>query len=114
MRDQVKSGGLNNSRVTTSAFDKLTKAELIELLQSNVKNPIKDFAKKFAKSKSVRIFALANRCTKHQQETYYNAMSRTASNLWKNSTKTDSHGFIRIEARTSLEESGRLFLVHVA
>lgn len=39
--------------------------------------------------------------------------SRTASNHWKNSTKTDSHGFIRIEARASLEESGRLFLVHV-
>ena len=40
MRDQVKSGGLNNSRVTTSAFDKLTKAELIELLSGDIKAPI--------------------------------------------------------------------------
>jgi hypothetical protein len=67
---------VKNSNGNAPAFDKLTKAELIELLQSNVKNPIKDFAKKFAKSKSVRIFALANRCPKHQQETYYNAIKR--------------------------------------
>lgn len=40
MRDQVKSGGLNNSRVTTSAFDKLTKAELIELISGDIKAPI--------------------------------------------------------------------------
>lgn len=40
MLDQVKSGGLNNSRVTTSAFDKLTKAELIELISGDIKAPI--------------------------------------------------------------------------
>lgn len=40
MQDQVKSGGLNNSRVTTSAFDKLTKAELIELISGDIKAPI--------------------------------------------------------------------------
>lgn len=40
MRYQVKSGGLNNSRVTTSAFDKLTKAELIELISGDIKAPI--------------------------------------------------------------------------
>jgi hypothetical protein len=40
MRTEVKSGGLNNSRVTTSAFDKLTKAELIELLSGDIKAPI--------------------------------------------------------------------------
>lgn len=52
---------VKNSNGNAPAFDKLTKAELIELLQSNVKNPIKDFAKKFAKSKSVRIFAMRDR-----------------------------------------------------
>lgn len=40
MRTEVKSGGLNNSRVTTSAFDKLTKAELIELISGDIKAPI--------------------------------------------------------------------------
>lgn len=49
MRTEVKSGGLNNSRVTTSAFDKLTKAELIELISGDIKNPMKDFAKKICK-----------------------------------------------------------------
>ena len=38
---------------------------------------------------------------------------RISCHHWKNFTKTDSHGFIRIEARASLEESSRLFLVHV-
>ena len=39
-----------------------------------------------------------------------------SSTVWNASTRTDKindHGFIRIEARASLEESGRLFLVHV-
>lgn len=46
MRTEVKSGGLNNSRVTTPAqtsaksFEQLTKKQLIELLEGNITQPL--------------------------------------------------------------------------
>lgn len=46
MRTEVKSGGLNNSRVTTPAqtsaksFKQLTKKQLLELLMGNITQPI--------------------------------------------------------------------------
>lgn len=76
---------VKNSNGNAPAFDKLTKAELIELLFGDIKapitpdelyratisivskwyndnNPIKDFEKKFAKSKYVRIFVMRENC----------------------------------------------------
>lgn len=40
---------VKNSNGNAPAFDKLTKAELIELLSGDIKNPMKDFAKKICK-----------------------------------------------------------------
>lgn len=108
MRDQVKSSRpAKNSSGATSVpypYSHLTKSEIVRLFH-------------LANSRAARLLLSPVGATMYSlAATRPSKVWAASSTVWNASTRTDKindHGFIRIEARASLEEGGRLFLVHV-
>lgn len=117
MRDQIKSSRpAKNSSGATSVpypYSHLTKSEIVRLFHlEDIQEPLtpREFTR--------YAIAVVSRWCDNVLTGRYSSVESVGSKLdcLERSTRTDKindHGFIRIEARASLEESGRLFLVHV-
>lgn len=117
MRDQIKSSRpAKNSSGATSVpypYSHLTKSEIVRLFHlEDIQEPLtpREFTR-YAIAVVSRWATMYSRAATRPSKVW-----AASSTVWNASTRTDKindHGFIRIEARASLEESGRLFLVHV-
>ena len=67
---------VKNSNGNAPAFDKLTKAELIELLSGDIKNPMKDFPDFICRIKDFAYLCCARTMRTASQSTYSNAIKR--------------------------------------